>query len=221
MLILLAPALYAASIYMVLGRLMIVLGAESYALIKRSLLTKIFVAADVVSFVIQAIGTGPFPTYTTHKADNPIGGVLISSADTPAEVNRGKGIIVGGLFLQIIFFSLFISVTAVFHRRILSRPTRRSKHLAVPWRRYLLVLYAVSALIMVRSVFRVVEFIQGPTGTLMTNEVYLYVFDTVLIFIVSVIFNIFHPRTIIITREDKAVVMHLENRAMGGDYDSV
>jgi hypothetical protein len=212
---------------MVLGRIMIVLGAESYALIKRSLLTKIFVAADVVSFVIQAIGTVPLSYLGTctnaQMLTNPTGGVLISSADTPAEVDRGKGIIVGGLFLQIIFFSLFISVTAVFHRRILSRPTRRSQYLAVPWRRYLLVLYAVSTLIMVRSVFRVVEFIQGPTGTLMTNEVYLYVFDTVLMCIVSVIFNVFNPRTVIITKEDKAAVMHLENRAVGGDssYESV
>jgi hypothetical protein len=48
---------------MVLGRIMILLGAESYALIKRSLLTKIFVAADVVSFVVQAVGTGSIPTY--------------------------------------------------------------------------------------------------------------------------------------------------------------
>jgi hypothetical protein len=143
---------------------------------------------------------------------------LISSADTTDEVNRGKGIIVGGLFLQIIFFSLFISVTAAFHRRILSQPTQRSQTLPVPWRRYLLVLYAVSALIMVRSIFRVIEFIQGPTGTLMTNEVYLYVFDTVLMFLVSVVFNVYHPRTII-TKVDKGFMMHLENRAMA--YDSV
>ncbi|KAK4445438.1 RTA-like protein [Podospora aff. communis PSN243] len=179
-LILLAPALYAASIYMILGRIMILLGAESYAFIKRSLLTKIFVAADVVSFVVQAIG-----------------GALISSADTTEEVDRGKAIIVVGLFLQIIFFSLFISVTAVFHRRILSRPTRTSQEVSVPWRRYILVLYAVSVLIMVRSIFRVAEFIQGPQGTLMTNEVYLYVFDTVLMFFVSVVFNVYHPSTII------------------------
>lgn len=206
---------------------MILLGAESYALIKRSRLTKIFVAADVVSFVVQAIGTGSFPTYIptyidtpTTQTDNPTGGVLISSADSTSEVNRGKGIIVGGLFLQIIFFSLFISVTAVFHRRILSRPTRRSQNLPVPWRRYLLVLYAVSTLIMVRSVFRVIEFIQGPQGALMTNEVYLYAFDTLLMFFVSVVFNIYHPWTII-TRADKGVVMHLENRTMGEVYDSV
>jgi hypothetical protein len=202
-LILLAPALYAASIYMVLGRIMVLLGAESYAFIKRTLLTKIFVAADVVSFVVQAIG-----------------GVLLAAGDTSEEVNRGKGTIVGGLFLQIIFFSLFISVTGVFHRRILARPTRRAREVDVPWRRYLLVLYVVSALIMVRSIFRVVEFIQGPTGTLMTNEVYLYVFDTMLIFFVTVVFNFYHPSTVIV-RADKGAAMSLQSRRMRGGSDSV
>lgn len=56
-LILLAPALYAASIYMTLGRLIMLLDAEKYSLIKRKWLTKFFVMGDIVSFVMQAIGT--------------------------------------------------------------------------------------------------------------------------------------------------------------------
>lgn len=56
-LILVAPALYAASIYMILGRIILLLDAEPYALIRRSWLTKVFVAGDVVSFLIQACGT--------------------------------------------------------------------------------------------------------------------------------------------------------------------
>ena len=45
-------------------------------------------------------------------------------------------------------------------------------------------------------------------------------FDAIPMFIVSVIFNIYYPYTIII-REDQSVVMRLENRVMRGDYDSV
>lgn len=55
-LILLAPALYAASIYMILGRIILLLDAEPYALIRRKWLTKFFVVGDVVSFVMQGIG---------------------------------------------------------------------------------------------------------------------------------------------------------------------
>lgn len=55
-LILLAPALYAASIYMILGRMILLVHAESYSLIRRSWLTKIFVSGDIVSMVVQGAG---------------------------------------------------------------------------------------------------------------------------------------------------------------------
>lgn len=55
-LILLAPPLYAASIYMTLGRLIRYLGAESQSLIPTKWLTKIFLVGDVVAFLMQAAG---------------------------------------------------------------------------------------------------------------------------------------------------------------------
>lgn len=102
-----------------------------------------------------------------------------------------------GLFVQLIFFGFFTVVTALFHRRIHLQPTPRSGDVQVPWRRYLWVLYTASALITVRSLFRIVEYIQGRDGTLQSNEVYFYVLDTILMFFVSAIFNLFHPHTII------------------------
>lgn len=56
-LILLAPPLYAASIYMVLGRLIHHLHAESLSVVRLSWMTGIFVTGDVISFVMQAAGT--------------------------------------------------------------------------------------------------------------------------------------------------------------------
>jgi hypothetical protein len=55
-LILLSPALYAASIYMILGRIILLVHAESYSLIRRSWLTKIFVSGDILSMVVQGAG---------------------------------------------------------------------------------------------------------------------------------------------------------------------
>ena len=54
--LLLAPALLAASIYMLLGRIILVLQAESHAIVKKKWLTKIFVAGDVMSFLLQGAG---------------------------------------------------------------------------------------------------------------------------------------------------------------------
>lgn len=55
-LILLAPALYAASIYMVLKRLILILDVDSYSLVRIRWLTRIFVGCDVLSFLAQGAG---------------------------------------------------------------------------------------------------------------------------------------------------------------------
>lgn len=57
LLLLVAPALYAASIYMILGRLIRNLEAERLSIIRTTWLTKIFVLGDVLSFLVQAGGT--------------------------------------------------------------------------------------------------------------------------------------------------------------------
>lgn len=131
------------------------------------------------------------------SADRLIGGAMLASADNKSQRDRGQMIIIIGLFIQLFAFGAFIIVTALFHRRIHLRPTARSETISVPWLRYLYVLYVASALIMVRSIFRVIEYIQGKDGELQSNEIYFYLLDTLLMFFVSVIFNIFHPKTII------------------------
>lgn len=54
--ILLAPALFAASIYMELGRIILLVDGEAHSIIKKKHLTKIFVGGDVLSFIFQAVG---------------------------------------------------------------------------------------------------------------------------------------------------------------------
>jgi hypothetical protein len=56
MLILVAPPLFAASIYMTLGRIVVNLGAEDQSIVPVRFLTKIFVIGDVISFLLQCGG---------------------------------------------------------------------------------------------------------------------------------------------------------------------
>lgn len=56
-LLLLGPALLAASIYMVLGRLIVLLDAGHLSVIRPNWLTKVFVTGDVLSFLAQSAGT--------------------------------------------------------------------------------------------------------------------------------------------------------------------
>jgi hypothetical protein len=53
---LIAPAFFAASIYMELGRIIYLLKAEKNSVIKLSWTTKFFVMGDILSFLMQASG---------------------------------------------------------------------------------------------------------------------------------------------------------------------
>lgn len=105
----------------------------------------------------------------------------------------GNYVILGGLGIQVVFFGFFMIVTLVFHLRIAKRPTTTSLSITAPWKRLLWVLYGSSLLIMVRSVFRMMEYAQGSDGMLMQKEIYVYALDATLMFNVAAIFIVFHP----------------------------
>lgn len=56
LLVLVAPALFAATIYMELGRIIELLQGEKHSMIRLKWLTKIFVGGDVLSFLMQGSG---------------------------------------------------------------------------------------------------------------------------------------------------------------------
>ncbi|KAJ5835683.1 hypothetical protein N7447_001709 [Penicillium robsamsonii] len=176
--LLLAPALLAASIYMLLGRIILVLQAESHAILKKKWLTKIFVTGDVMSFLLQGAGGG------------------IQSSGSLDGMKTGERIIIAGLFVQIIFFGFFIVVAVLFDLKLRKYRIPRCFSGEVPWRKHLNILYAASTLILIRSAFRLVEYVQGNQGYLLHHEIYLYVFDSLLILIAMIIFNVAHPSEI-------------------------
>lgn len=111
-------------------------------------------------------------------------------------LNNGAKVIVVGLFVQLIFFGFFGIVAVAFDIAIHQSPTWQSQTHSL-WRRHMWALYAGSTLIMVRSVFRAVEYLQGFDGYLLSHEAYLYIFDAVLMFLVMVLFNYVHPSEIV------------------------
>jgi hypothetical protein len=60
----------------------------------------------------------------------------------------------------------------------------------------LFVLYAASVLILVRSVFRLIEYGQGDDGYLISHEYFLYIFDSTLMWITMAILAWVHPSEI-------------------------
>jgi RTA1 like protein len=57
----------------------------------------------------------------------------------------------------------------------------------------MIALYVGSLLILIRSVFRIVEYLQGWQGYLLGHEAFIYIFDATLMLIVMLIFNWVHP----------------------------
>lgn len=135
-----------------------------------------------------------------------------NSSDKPSRKDLGNYLVIGGLLLQLIGFTFFMVVTGTFHLRIHHRPTAKSAVVQVPWLRYIHVLYIGSILIMIRSIYRVIEYIQGRDGYLMSHEVFFYVLDATVIFLVSMEFNIFHPSMIVSSRTKGELLLDSTDR---------
>ncbi|KAJ4211333.1 hypothetical protein NW759_012534 [Fusarium solani] len=178
-LLLVAPALFAATIYMELGRIIAMVDGEGHVKIPLRWLTKIFVIGDVFSFMLQGAGAG------------------LQAGGSLEALDNGSKIVVGGLFVQLICFGVFMVMAVSFDLSIRRAPTVRSLG-GAPWKKHMMALYIGSVFIMVRSVFRAIEYIQGFDGYLLSHEPYMYVFDSVLMFLVMALFNWRHPAEIMI-----------------------
>jgi hypothetical protein len=179
LLILVAPAIIAASIYMVLGRMIRRLQAEHLSIIRPKWLTKIFVTGDVFSFLVQASGAG-----------------LQAKGDIDS-YNLGRTIVIAGLIIQIVIFGFFVIVAVLFNLRVNKNPTPVSTDRSLRWQRLMHVLYFASAIILVRNAIRVVEYAEGHDGFIISHEYMLYIFDALFIFAVTAILLVYHPNRVI------------------------
>lgn len=174
--VLVAPALFAASIYMVLGRLIVAVRGEALSPVRPAWLTKIFVGGDVISFLVQVIG----------------------ASNMSRNFNMAKTVILLGLVIQILFFGIFVVLAIAVDRRLSRSPTPAAQELdaksgRMGWRSVLRVIYIASGMIFIRSIFRMIEYTGASDSPMMTTEAYLYVCDSTLMFGVLAILIHFHP----------------------------
>ncbi|KAF3385543.1 Protein RTM1 [Penicillium rolfsii] len=177
MLILVAPPLFAASIYMTLGRVIVALHCQELSIVPVRFLTKIFVVGDVISFLLQCGGGG------------------YMAAGSVSAMNTGANIVIGGLAIQLLFFGFFVIVSAVFHWRVKRNlpSTSHSREQGKKWESIMWALYASCFLILVRSIFRVAEFVEGNDGFIMRREYLLYIFDACLMALSGIVLVVVYP----------------------------
>lgn len=117
------------------------------------------------------------------------------SAGTASATNIGANIVIGGLAIQLLFFGFFVIVSAVFHWRVrrnspnISDSSERSKK----WEPIMWALYVACFLILVRSIFRVAEFVEGNDGFIMRREYLLYIFDACLMALSGIVLVVTYP----------------------------
>jgi hypothetical protein len=112
-------------------------------------------------------------------------------------MDLASNIILAGLGVQVLFFGGFVAVAANFHYRTIRNPTTSSMNPEIPWLPLIRLLYVASALILVRSIFRLAEFASGTDSVLQTVEAYFYCLDAALMLVTVVIFNIWHPSSVV------------------------
>ncbi|KAL5316355.1 hypothetical protein ACEPPN_015400 [Leptodophora sp. 'Broadleaf-Isolate-01'] len=193
LLILLAPILFAASVYMILGRLIRATGGEAYSVIRVNWVTKIFVGGDIFCFMMQMVGAA-----------------FLASSKSKKSRDIGEMIILIGLIIQIVIFSFFLVVSMIFHRRILRKPTPLSLSITFRWKRFLIELYLVSGLITLRNLFRVIEYAQGENGYFLSREWPIYVLDALPMAIVVAICVFWHVGRL---RETEKTNVEMDTRA--------
>ncbi|KAJ5805225.1 ZIP metal ion transporter, partial [Penicillium riverlandense] len=200
-LIILAPVLIAACCYIVFGRILfLVVPSESRTLrlcwVPPRFITPIFVGFDILALLLQLVGAvmiasvSPTDTHAAHR------------------LNTGKRVAQVGVVIQLVAFGLF-SVAAVrfnftskrFNKSLGERyesvgekeylidGRTRDKH----WPALLRVVNFTSFLILIRSIYRLVEFTMGVTGYINTHEWTQYVFDALTIYPCVALFIYWHP----------------------------
>lgn len=105
-------------------------------------------------------------------------------------------IIIAGLILQIMIFVFFLACCIIFQQRIRFYTAEPCTVIQVPWQSFLYMLYVTSIAVLVRNIYRVVEFAMQSVdqdGYLLTAEWPLYVFDGSLMFLLMVVFYIWYP----------------------------
>ena len=117
------------------------------------------------------------------------------AAGSISAMNTGANIVIGGLVIQLLFFGFFVIVSAVFHWRVKrnSRDISHARELDKKWESIMWALYAACFLILVRSIFRVAEFVEGNNGFIMRREYLLYIFDACLMALAGVVLVITYP----------------------------
>ena len=141
----------------------------------------IFFTSDVIGFLIQGGGGG-----------------LEASSDLQTQ-KSGARIIMGGLVFQVIFFALFaVLAVYVYYSPLYNRPPTATQQTQSPtvekplMDKVFFALFVTIVLILIRNVYRLIEFAVTPGTYIPSSEWLFYVFDMLAIFVAMLVYMRWH-----------------------------
>ncbi|KAI1616118.1 RTA1 like protein-domain-containing protein [Exophiala viscosa] len=180
--LILGPAFNSAAIYLVLKHITLCFGPE-YSRIPPRWYTWIFIAGDLLSLVIQAIG----------------GGMAATSENDNARQELGDHLMMAGIALQVVTL-LFFGTAALMY--ILARRRAQNVPLSTEARKFLnstlFKCFAVGftlafTAIFIRCVYRIVEMAGGWGNPIMQSQTPFIVLDGCMVTFATLMQTIFHP----------------------------
>ncbi|QHS74790.1 uncharacterized protein SPAR_L01010 [Saccharomyces paradoxus] len=175
-LLLIAPSLYALTIFMLFSKMARLLLMERHMIIPAKYSTVSFLVSDMIGRVLQAVGGG-----------------LLSSWNSR---NTGRVLIIVGLFIQIFCYGVLM-LNQLFLDYKMKRATSKILRDSDAWFQFNYILLSGIVLVNARTIVRVVQFLMGLKSYISQHEWCLYVFDTVPMFLLPLIFLVcFHARNL-------------------------
>ncbi|KAJ3718062.1 RTA1 like protein-domain-containing protein [Lentinula guzmanii] len=165
-----SPATFLAFNYIIHGRLLGRSMGKRHSYIPPNYVSWFFICSDVLTFIVQAAGTAMFTKTST--------------------LNTGKTVFQVGVILQSASYYIFV----IFY--FLSWRSCRKEGIATgheAWWKIYKLLGMSSFFIIVRTIFRIAESCSDPGTSIRTREVYLYVFDTLPLFLAIVGYIFYWP----------------------------
>ncbi|KAF8461147.1 RTA1-domain-containing protein [Russula ochroleuca] len=181
-----APTPLVAANFILLGRIIRRLGPQYSRLTPRRYII-IFVSCDIISLVVQGLGAG----------------VSSGTQTSQSQANLGAHIALGGIVFQLVTIIAYCALAAEFLTRYTwDRPVRRL--VPVPnevlrgtadkrLNRMLQAMLVVTIFILIRMIYRVVEFVSGWNGKVISTQWLFNVFDATMICLAMFTLNVFHP----------------------------
>ncbi|KAL2402415.1 Efflux pump himE [Exophiala dermatitidis] len=180
--LIIAPAFNSAAIYLTLKHVTLCFGPE-FSLLKPRFYTYIFIFADLVSLVLQAIG-----------------GALASTADTQDQQDLGDNLMMAGISWQVVslfFFALSVAFYISRRWRALARHPLSAEASATlrdtKFRLFALGVFTAWITIFIRCVYRIIEMAGGWRNSIMRNETDFIVLEGVMLVLATFMQTFFHP----------------------------